>query len=446
MKPANLLHRNAERGMTLVETLVAVAVFTIVFISALMLYQAANRAYLATDAATIQQQNSRFAFDQMTETLRNAGADYNETGATNLPDEQIEGAWESAVIVRGDFDNARETALQNGTHPVVSTGNDEIVAYVLTKAGANNRTISVKADLSTASGRDAVLAGTTITGEETRNIAVAARTLAEQTNPPYQLSRVTFDASGNPQYQVIAENVFRLSFGYRNGAGTLIAAPGFDDAERAVRAAVRRIGVRLITMADRRDFEYRDPNTYTPAEGPGTRHNRKFTMEENVLAVNLGMKGRRHVFAPAMTLAAPQSITVCTGHCNWYRISWPASTTTGVTQYQLRVTASSPAVDQVITVTGLEYRFMQPDTTPRDFTFQVAAMSGGSVGAYGAAAVKAAWHDTANSIPSPPANITGVQAGTEYAMALNWDPVVTNTGTITDTNACTTFSTSSGTL
>ena len=51
---------------------------------ALGLYQVANRAYLRTDAATIQQQNVRFAMDRMAETIRDAGANYNTLGANNV--------------------------------------------------------------------------------------------------------------------------------------------------------------------------------------------------------------------------------------------------------------------------------------------------------------------------------------------------------------------------
>src|SRR5882757_2708723 len=117
--------RRGERGMTLMEVLVAMMIFTVVFLAALGLYQVANRAYLRTDAATIQQQNVRFAMDRLAETMRDAGANYNTLGSLSLPDEQIEGAWDAAVFVRGDFDNSRETALESTTFPIVTTGNDE---------------------------------------------------------------------------------------------------------------------------------------------------------------------------------------------------------------------------------------------------------------------------------------------------------------------------------
>src|ERR1043165_7027363 len=121
--------RSAERGLTLIEALVAITVFTVVFIVALMLYQTATSSYLRTDSAVIQQQNIRFTMDRMSETLRDAGAGNNMLGSKKVADEQMEGAWESAVFVRGDFDGQRETSLENATFPIVTTGNDEIVGY-----------------------------------------------------------------------------------------------------------------------------------------------------------------------------------------------------------------------------------------------------------------------------------------------------------------------------
>src|SRR5688500_19935538 len=145
MKASNC--RNSQRGMSLLEVIVAVFIFTVVFLVALSLYHAANRAYLRTDAATIQQQNIRFAMDRMSETLRDAGASYNAAGSRKLADEQIEGAWESAIFVRGDFDGQREDGtdgpdLQSSTFPIITTGNDEIVGFVLRKPGANTETSS----------------------------------------------------------------------------------------------------------------------------------------------------------------------------------------------------------------------------------------------------------------------------------------------------------------
>src|SRR2546423_3415498 len=144
--------RRSQRGMTMMEVLVAMLIFTVVFLVALGLYQVANRAYLRTDAATIQQQNVRFAMDRMAETVRDAGANYNTLGANNLADEQVEGAWDAALFVRGDYNNVAETTLTSATFPIVTTGNDEIVGYILRKPGgdANNPiSLSLKMDTST---------------------------------------------------------------------------------------------------------------------------------------------------------------------------------------------------------------------------------------------------------------------------------------------------------
>lgn len=453
---------NTQKGMTLVETLVAVVVFSIVFLAALGLYQVANRAYLATDAATIQQQNARYAMDRMSETLRDAGANYNTMGRSGLADEQIEGAWESAVFVRADYDNSREGVDQGNTlesspnFAIVTTGNDEIVGYVLRKPGANSINLTIKADLLPASGRDAVKTSANVTtGEETSgNVQVAATNLAGQTNPPYQLTRVTFDTSGNPVYQVIAENVFRLSFKLMDASGTEIidhdTATGSADAERDERALVRKIGVSVITMADRPDFGYTDQNAYTtdafghtaPAEGTASKARRKFTLTEEIFGVSLGRKGARHNAVPAINIAAPASLTVCTGHHLSHFLKWTASTTPGIATYQVSISHGSPASTFTVLVPTTEYRYTQTDTAVEAYTFKVAGAAGTAIGAYSPTATKTATHDTTNSIPSAPANVTGEQ-GAGNMMAVTWDPVTTNTGTITS-STCTTVGTGAG--
>ena len=471
------MKRNTQAGMTLVETLVAITVFTIVFLAALGLYQAANRAYMATDAATIQQQNARFAMDRVAETLREAGANYSPTGAANIPDEQIEGAWESAIFVRGDFDDQRECGsaagctagatqkLENLTFPIVTTGNDEIVGYVLRKPSANSVNITIKADLTTSGGRDAVKSGSTITGEETATIAVAASDLAGQTSPPYQLVRVNFDSSGTPQYQVIAENIFRLSFKLMNDAGTEVVtastATGGADADRGTRATIRKVGVSIVSMTDRPDFGYTDPNTYTsdafghtaPAEGTSTKPYRKFTLTEEIAGPSLGRKGARHNAVPAVTIAAPPTLTVCAGHDQWFYLTWDPSPTAGIATYQVHITATSPAMDFPVLVPTTEYRFKQIDPTVQPYSFQVAGAAVSATGTFSSTATKQAWHDLVNSIPSVPTNVAA-SAGTGNSVNVTWTPVTTNTGTLatthtavspsTDTNTCTTVGTGAG--
>lgn len=423
--------RRSERGLTLMEALVAITVFTVVFLVALTLYQAATSSYLRTDSAVIQQQNVRFTMDRMSETLRDAGTGHNMLGSKKLADEQIEGAWESAIFVRGDFDDQRETALENATFPIVTTGNDEIVGYVLRKDGANNQTISVKADL-TGTGRDAIYTSdTSIANEETRNIAVAATTLAQQTNPPYQLTKVTFNDAGEPQYEVIADNIKKLSFGYYPATGTTavnVGNSGADD-KRAERAKIRKIQVQLVGMSDRRDMQYK----------PGYRD---FTLDQTILAVNLGVVGAKHNTIPPQALPVPGYITACNGHCRHHLSQWAAAD--GVSVYRLEITAPDQAglgaYTNRVDVPNTQYEFTEPDPdiaagVYREFTFHVAATSGANIGSFTTSVSRSNANDS-ESKPMPPTNVAGLGAATEYAMQVTWDAVTQNVGPITDTTHC----------
>ncbi|HYI10791.1 MAG TPA: prepilin-type N-terminal cleavage/methylation domain-containing protein [Thermoanaerobaculia bacterium] len=451
MKTADLQHsdrRRSQRGMSLIETLVAVFVFTVVFLTALSLYQTANRTYMRTDASASQQQNVRYALDRMTETIRDAGASHNTLGSKKVADEQIEGAWESAIFVRGDFNNDRETSLENTTFPIVTTNNDEIVGFVLRKTGANGQTISIKADLTSAStGRDAVFtSNNSITNEETKNIAVAATTLAQQTNPPYQLVKVTFDnTTGDPLYEVVAENVFRLSFKYYPATGTTqsITSGTFSgaDTERDERALVRRVEVSLIGMTERPDLGYDDPATYTPAEAAATKGYRKLGLSQLIPAWNLGKIGRAHSAVPAVSVNAPASITACTGHCRNFHITWPASSSAGVTTYSINITApasgSVGAYSLTDTVNDTEYEFQEPDDDrlagiTRAYSFKVAAVANGVTGAYTTAVSQTAQND-AQSVPNAPQNVVISQASGLNAINVAFDQVSTNVNPVVAT-------------
>lgn len=439
------------------EALVAVAVFTVVFLSALALYQTANRAYLRTDAATIQQQNVRFAMDRMLETLRDAGAGYNTLGSAKLADEQIEGAWESAIFVRGNFNNAREGGLETTAttgFSIVTTGNDEIVGFVLRKPNANNRSIEIKADFTAP--RSAVYTNqTTITNETIKRIPVAATTIAEQTDPPYQLTKVTFDTSGNPVYEVLADNIYRMKFEYYGATGATAAASavitaatgsGGADNERDERKAVRRIKSKVIGMADRPDFNYEDPWAYRAAfadmRSTLRANYHKFALEETILATNLGIIGRKHNTVPPLVLTAPASITACTGHCRYFHITWPASTATGITDYSVRITAPAQTPYGVfdsgdLAVIGArEYVFKDEDTTgSRVYTFKVAAASNGIVGTYGTPVSLASAEDpNAANLPAAPGSVIPTAAGN--AMSISWGAVTANTQALSGSTFC----------
>lgn len=454
----NSKRRAAQRGMTLMETLVAVAIFAIVFLAALTLYTSANRAYLQTDAAAVQQQNVRFAMDRMMQTLHDAGAGYNALGSAKLADEQIEGAWDAAIFTRGDFDNQREntgTSLESATFPIITTGNDEIVGYVLLKNGTGSVPISIKADFSAP--RDAIYTTqTNITGEETKTINVAAATVAEQTNPPYQLARVTFNAAGAAQYEIIAENIYRMKFEYYGATGNSAilgasAGTGGADNERDERAAVRRIRVRLMGMADRPDFGYKDPwqygSNFSDLQSTIGENYHKFALEETVLSPNLGIKGRKHKPTPALSLDAPTGITVCTGHSRLFYVRWNASTSPGVNEYSLHVSAPAAGtlapVDENLSVLGgllyKEYKLPIESETEgqRSYSFQVAAATTGVNGTYGPIASLASAHEATPSTPQAPQSVAAAGTAGANTLTVSWTAVTQSTGTIAGSNCVT---------
>lgn len=337
-------------GMSATEVLVATTIFSVLLLAAFTLYQVASRAYsyVGTDGMIMQQQNARFAMDRITRTVRYAGVNVNPLGSPASTDEQLEGAWDSAIFVRGDFDASRESELEDNHFPIVMTGNDEIVGYVLRKreAAANVHTIVVKADLTSPApphrDQDWNEAGGLALNEETVAIHVAAVDLADQTAPPYQLIRVTFNKQGSPLMEVVADNIFRLQFRYLDTNGNEIASAthgsGDDRTQRAMRAAVRQIEVRLIGMSTRRDpspFEERD---YTPAEDAATRGHRKFDFETLVRPPNLGLSGSAVGRVPPLALAPPSSVQAsATGRT--LRLTWSPSTSANVTRYRVQVAA-----------------------------------------------------------------------------------------------------------
>src|SRR4051812_47093721 len=132
-----------QRGFTVAEVLTATAIFAVIFVAALMIYDRSNRVFKQGVEASEVQQNTRIAFDKMVSDLRMAGFDYDRDGLpTNAnqyqqSDEQIEYANTSALTLRANLNynsnaqQGRETALENTAFPVVTTGNDEIVTYAL---------------------------------------------------------------------------------------------------------------------------------------------------------------------------------------------------------------------------------------------------------------------------------------------------------------------------
>ena len=184
--------RKSERGFSLVEMMVASAIFAIAAAVAFILYSAAQKSYKAGENSTDQQQATRVAFDRMISDIRLAGFNTNPDGDTTRIDEQIEGMWDTAITIRGDFDFedpaasvSPESLLAGSNYNVVSTGNDEIVTYVLAKPGpVGADTLTMRFD-----------------PDRPRSKALKTVTIPNgvlvQSNPPYTLYRVTqIDVNG----------------------------------------------------------------------------------------------------------------------------------------------------------------------------------------------------------------------------------------------------------
>lgn len=69
-----------QQGFTLAEVIVAVAVFVVIFVAALALYDRANRVYATGSVASDLQQNTRVAFEKLVSDVRMAGFDYDRDG------------------------------------------------------------------------------------------------------------------------------------------------------------------------------------------------------------------------------------------------------------------------------------------------------------------------------------------------------------------------------
>ena len=180
------LGRIDERGLSLVEILVAVGLSIVLTGAALVQYGAARRALERGHARAGLQQALRVGFDRLTTDLRLAGLAVHPDDHASRPDEGIEAAFAGALVIRADFDghtveanDPEERLAAGGPFPTVTTGNDEIVAWVLAKAdGSSPDTLTFHADVENEP-RDGIVEPVTIGG-----VALS------QDDPPYTLYRV----------------------------------------------------------------------------------------------------------------------------------------------------------------------------------------------------------------------------------------------------------------
>ena len=447
--------RKQERGFSLVEMLVAAAIFTICAAVAFIFYSAAQNSYKSGENFSDQQQSTRVAFDRMISDIRLAGFNTNPDGDLSRIDEQVEGAWDTAVTVRGDFDFEDPTAsvtpessLPGAAYNVVSTGNDEIVTYVLAKPGPTGPdTLTLNLDPN----RPRTKTNATVI---IPNVALV------QNDPPYTLYRVTLaDVNGtfpgSPQasssfvYEPVADNIKSMSFQYWPDSGAMLGPNtptntaddlAGADANSVTRSKIRRITVNLVGMTQDDDLAYTDATDAT-----ATTHYRKFDLQSDVNAENLGKNGQKDIdVTPPST---PTNVALVPGHCSGMLVKWDTpSSSSGVASYGVKYWPSgSPNSFTATSVTYPHQEFGVIDydghgfisglTMGANLCFQVQArdlignQSGWAPGTAPCAVV------ANTTTPDTPQGLVATGNGTVAAqdsqITVNWSEVRSNSATLT---------------
>ena len=289
-------------GLSLIEIMVVLVILVFALSAALILYHDSWRFFKRGENAIELQQAVRIGFDKLNADLQMSGFNYNLDGHDSRPDEPVEAAFDTAIVVRADFDaqdptasTTPETSLVGGLFDSVSTGNDEIVVYVLAKLdGSSTDTLTFAADVKE-SPRDGVV--------ETVNISNVALI---HDDPPYGLYRISLNNDmstwGTGDFFVrslVAENVYALSFRYFNLSGGQINATfdltstsddiGGSEAVAIVaqRSGIRRIEANLVGMTRDPDLSWVDPQDTNVA----TQQHQKFYLRGNITPRNAGMTG-----------------------------------------------------------------------------------------------------------------------------------------------------------
>lgn len=455
-------HSRNQQGFTLTEVLVASAIFVIVIVAALLMYDRGNRTFKQGVEAGNMQQNTRVAFEKMLSDLRMAGYDYDRDGIPSAgtqqqqPDEQIEFIGRSAITFRGNFnydtataactsdptspvqcDNGRERAYEptTGEYPVVTTANNEIVTYALVSktAAANTDSVNFFADI--ARPRNSFTSPesqVTIDGVDFSN-----------NNPPYTLYRFTLKDDGTIDRTPIAENIRSLVFDYyedANGTTPLrnLANPPVTIAsaslatsvgglgqytpadptailpERNIRLKINAVKVTLIGMNEAQDGGYTDAtDTVAPKF-------RKFSLTSLVVPRNTGRRGvlEQEYRAPG----APQIERICYGFCGVAIVTWTApaaNSSNGAPEQYIVYADTVPGGNARATYVGNVLTAAIPIQDPSQrYFFSVEAIN-----SYGSA-ISASMPTSAPGIdvrnrntPSAPLNVTATGYGAVPAQA-----------------------------
>jgi prepilin-type N-terminal cleavage/methylation domain-containing protein len=119
MYDRNRLQWQKQRGFSLTEILVAVAIFTVLMVAALTLYDRSNKVFKQANEAAEMQQNTRVAFEKIVSEVRMAGFDYKRTGIPSVgtPTAWVAGrAYSVGSLVTPTADNGHVyVAIQSGT-------------------------------------------------------------------------------------------------------------------------------------------------------------------------------------------------------------------------------------------------------------------------------------------------------------------------------------------
>jgi len=443
-------------GYSLIEMLLASAIFAIVAAVVFIFYTAAQKSYKAGGNFSDQQQATRVAFDRMIADLRLAGYNTNPDGDAARVDEQVEGAWDTAVTVRADYDfedpTARvtpESSLPGTVYNVVPTGNDEIVTYVLAKPGpVGPDTLTLHLDTDRPRTR-------TVKTVTIPNVALV------QNDPPYTLYRVTLaDVNGaypsSPQassafvFEPVADNIRSMQLQYWPDGGTMLGPNtpasagddiGGDDAQSVNRSKIRRITVNLVGMTPDEDLDYTDASDAT-----ATTHYRKLDLASDVNAENLGRSGVKDI--DVTPPPAPTNVAVVAGHCQGILVKWDTPTAeSGIASYTIKYWvngAPSSFSTTAVTYPHQEYGTVDFDghglvaglTTGTSYCFQVQARDlVGNQSGWSPSSSPPCATVTNSSTPAQPQGLTATGDGTTAAadsqIVLNWTEVRTNAGTVT---------------
>lgn len=430
---------NPERGLSLIEVLVATAVLAIAVLISLVLYDAARKSFKKGENVTEQQQATRVAFDRLTSDLRLAGFNYNPDGDSARPDEQIEAAFDTAVTIRADFDAEDATAAASpestlggggATFQSVSTGNDEIVTYVLAKPdGSSTESLSFVADVSENT-RDGDVETVTIP-----NVALT------QNNPPYTLYRVSLnnDTStwGGAAFIVrtpLVENVYSMTFRYYDAAGNALnpfdLAVLTDDIggaetadKRRERTAIKRVEASIVGLTRSPDMEWRDAADPYAA----TRAYRKFELKGDVTPRNLGMKGIRDLQDDQTPPSQPATPSLYPGHCDGLYVSWaPNPSADQVVSYRVNYGPASGTIAGTRNTAGTSL-FLGGLTTGA--TTYVTIQAQDAAGNISVKSGESSSSVTNTTTPSAPQNATGT-TGLTGAVQVTWNPTTTNTSNV----------------